>query len=112
MIGPYSPASKVSYSNLTLPYDPYHPESWYVPTKEQDLQLYCQAVLAFSEEEFMERYATNIKIWGYNPRGGTWPNNTPEEPNPEKDRYVDFPVVKAKYYVIKAKLQEYGFTFE
>ena len=83
-----------------------------MPTKEQDLQLYCQAVLAFSEEEFMERYATNIKIWGYNPIGGMWPNYTPEEPNPEKDRYVDFPVVKAKYYVIKAKLQEYGFTFE
>lgn len=111
MIGPYSPASKVG-SSLTLPYDPYHPESWNVPTKEQDLQLYCQAALAFTEEEFMERYATNIKIWGYDERGGTWPNYTPEKENPSKDRYVDFPVVKAKYYVMKAKLQEYGFTFE
>ena len=111
MIGPFTPASKVG-STTSLPADPYHPDSWYMPTKEQDLQLYCQAVLAFSEEEFMERYATNIKIWGYNPIGGMWPNYTPEEPNPEKDRYVDFPVVKAKYYVIKAKLQEYGFTFE
>lgn len=112
MIGPYSPAPKISTNPNTLPWDPYHPEYWYVPTKEQDLQLYCQAVLAFTEEEFMERYATNIKIWGYNPLGGMWPNYTPEEVNPSKDRYVDFPVVKAKYYVIKAKLQEYGFTFK
>ena len=111
MIAPCVPASKVG-TGRSLPSDPYHPEAWYSPTKEQDLQQYCQAVLAFTEEEFMERYATNIKIWGYNPVGGTWPNTTPEEANPSKDRYVDFPVVKAKYYVIKAKLQEYGFTFE
>ncbi|WP_026207136.1 MULTISPECIES: hypothetical protein [Butyricimonas] len=112
MIGPFSPASKVSSSQLSLPHDPYHPEMWYVPTKEQDLQLYCQAVLAFTEEEFMERYATNIKIWGYDERGGMWPNYTPEEVNPSKDRYVDFPVVIAKYKAIKAKLQEYGFIFK
>lgn len=111
MIGPFTPASKVGIT-ISLPVDPYHPESWIVPTKEQDLQLYCQAVLAFTEEEFMEHYATNIKIWGYDERGGVWPNYTPEKENPSKDRYVDFPVVKAKYYVMKAKLQEYGFTFE
>ena len=112
MICPFSPASKTGIAGSSLAADPYHPEQWYMPTKEQDLQMYCQAVLAFTKEEFMERYAEGIKIWGYDPRGGVWPNLTPEQANPDKDRYVDFPVIKEKYRVIKEKLREYGFTFE
>ena len=109
MIGTLTPPSKVSTGN-TLPTDPYHPEMWYVPTKEQDLQQYCQAILAFTEEEFMERYAKTT-ILGYDQ---TWiaGKGTVETVNESKNKEVEFPVVKAKYYIMKAKLQEYGFTFE
>lgn len=109
MIGTNTPPSKVGIGN-SLPANPYHPELWYMPTKEQDLQQYCQAILAFSQEDFMERYA-KATILGYDQ---TWipGQGTTEVPNESKNKDVEFPVVRAKYEVLKAKLQEYGFTFE
>lgn len=77
---------------------------WYVPTKEQDVQQYCQAILAYSEEEFMELYGSKIV---QRPDDTTTPDI-----DESGEELLDFPTVRAKYYVMKAKLQEYGFTFE
>lgn len=54
---------------------------WTVPEKYQDVNQYCEAIFAFTEDEF-------IALHG------------------EK------PVVMAKYYVLRGKIEEYGFTFE
>lgn len=78
--------------------------NWYVPTKEQDVQQYCQAILAYSEEEFMELYGSKIV---QRPDDTTTPDI-----DESGEELLDFPTVRAKYYVMKAKLQEYGFTFE
>lgn len=77
---------------------------WYVPTKDQDVQQYCQAILAYSEEEFMQLYGSKIV---QRPDDTTTPDI-----DESGEELLDFPTVKAKYYVMKAKLEEYGFTFE
>lgn len=97
-------------SGNSLPVDPYKPNQWYQPTRSQDVQQYCQAILAYSEEEFMERYA-KATILGYDSQWIAGQGSV-ETPNPDKDQEVEFPVVREKYYVMKAKLEEYGFTFE
>ena len=54
---------------------------WYVPERSQDVSQYCEAIFAYTEEEF-------------------------------KALHGDAPVVMDKYYVMRNKLKEYGFTFE
>lgn len=55
--------------------------SWYVPERNQDVSQYCEAIFAYTEEEF-------------------------------KALHGEAPVVMSKYYVLRDKLKEYGFTFE
>ena len=109
-IGTKTKPSTTTISKNKLPDDPYHPEMWITPTKEQDIQQYCRAILGLSEAEFMEQYA-KAKIYGYD---ATWiaGQGTVEVANPAKDKNVEFPVVKAKYRVLKEKLKEYGFRFD
>ena len=102
MIGTKTGPSTVGSGNR-LPDNPYHPNMWVQPTQAQDVQQYCQAILAYPEEEFMERYAkgtiyTTETIDGYE--------------QVVSSEEVEFPVVKEKYYVMRAKLEEYGFTIK
>lgn len=69
-------------ANINYKYDEgYQERMKVIPTKEQDVMMYCEAILSLTEEEFMEQYGKNETI-------------------------------KAKYYVMRGKLEEYGFTFE